>query len=118
MDFIGDLGGTTGILLQIFGWLLGGYASFHSMFSMITALYRVKKSGQNPFVESKKGKAEGDETHKLKLSTGTRVFLYFKTTPFKYFCMCCKSEKHALYEEVIEKGSEKIDNDFNLKLLI
>jgi len=32
--------------------------------------------------------------------------------------MCCKSEKHALYEDAIEKGSEKIDNDFNLKILI
>jgi hypothetical protein len=45
MDFIGDIGGVTGIMLQIFGWILGGYASYHSAFMTIAALYKVKKTG-------------------------------------------------------------------------
>lgn len=81
----------------------------------IAALYKVKKSGGNPFNGSNN---TDSQVHKIKVGTCTRVLLYFKTTPLRFLCLCCKSEKHALFEDVIEKGSEKIDDDFNLKMLI
>jgi hypothetical protein len=53
MDFIGDLGGVKDILLQIAGWIIGSYAAFHSSWSTISALYRVKLPEGNIFMESK-----------------------------------------------------------------
>lgn len=53
MDFIGDIGGIGEILLQICGWVFGGYAAFHAMFSTIAVLYR-HKANENPFAKSKK----------------------------------------------------------------
>lgn len=49
MSFIGDLGGVQGILLQICGWVIGGYASFHSIFSTVSALYFFKSSNEPIF---------------------------------------------------------------------
>lgn len=45
MDFIGDLGGVGKLLIKISGWIIGGYAAFHSLIKTIAALYKVKKSG-------------------------------------------------------------------------
>jgi hypothetical protein len=49
MDFIGDLGGVHGIMLQIAGWIVGNYAAFHSSWSIISALYRVRLPQGNIF---------------------------------------------------------------------
>jgi hypothetical protein len=41
MNFIGDLGGVERILLKVFGWILGGYAAFHSSLMTVRALYKL-----------------------------------------------------------------------------
>jgi hypothetical protein len=91
MDFIGDIGGVTGIMLQICGWILGGYAAFHSAFMTMSALYKVKKNGSNPFEKSKKDSDDNGDVHKIKLSLRTRIYLYLLTTPVKYVISCCKT---------------------------
>jgi hypothetical protein len=41
MEFIGGLGGVGKLLLRLSGWLIGGYASFHSALMTMSALYKV-----------------------------------------------------------------------------
>lgn len=53
MDFIGDLGGVPDLLLQICGWVLGGWAAFHSSFATLSHLFRVKSSEANIFLPAK-----------------------------------------------------------------
>lgn len=45
MDFIGDLGGVPDLLLQICGWILGGWAAFSSSWATISHLYKVRNTG-------------------------------------------------------------------------
>ena len=53
MDFIGALGGVSDLLLQILGWIIGGYAAFHSSVATISALYKVKTENTSIFSKSK-----------------------------------------------------------------
>jgi len=41
MDWIGDMGGVPGIMRDICGMAVGGWAAFHSAFMTIGVLYRV-----------------------------------------------------------------------------
>jgi hypothetical protein len=52
MQFIGDLGGVQGILIQIAGWIIGSYSVFHASFATVSALYRVKDNDEI-FIHSK-----------------------------------------------------------------
>jgi uncharacterized membrane protein required for colicin V production len=56
MDFIGSLGGVSGFMLQVAGWVLGGYAAFHQAYATITVLYKVRRpeSEQQIFTNSKR----------------------------------------------------------------
>ena len=54
MDFIGDLGGVNDIMLKSASLIIGSYAAFHSSWSTISALYRVKLPLGNIFMESKR----------------------------------------------------------------
>jgi len=42
MDWIGDMGGVPGIMRDICGMAVGGWAAFHSAFMTVSVLYRVK----------------------------------------------------------------------------
>jgi len=42
MDWIGDMGGVPGIMRDICGMAVGGWAAFHSAFMTISVLYGVK----------------------------------------------------------------------------
>jgi len=115
MDFIGDIGGVGEVLLQICGWVFGGYGAFHAMFSTIAILY-LYKGEENPFAKSKKETAPG--LHKIKLPLSTRFWLYMQTTPCGCFFTSCKKDKHIKLEQIIEAGSEKVEEDFNLEFLL
>ena len=42
MDWIGDMGGVPGIVMDLCGMAVGGWSAFHSTFATISMLYRVK----------------------------------------------------------------------------
>jgi hypothetical protein len=42
MDFVGDLGGVPGFLIQCGGWIIGSYSAFYASISTIEELYRVR----------------------------------------------------------------------------
>lgn len=75
MDFIGALGGVTDILLQICGWIIGGYAAFHSAFMTMSQLYTVKNVESDVFKPSKK--PTDPNLSKIKLNLCERIMLYF-----------------------------------------
>ena len=114
MSFIGDLGGVQGILLQICGWIIGGYAAFHSVFSTISALYHFKSSQDPNFMSSKQNNPDTPEVYKIKLALKTRVFLYLLTTPISFLFRCCKTESHDKFLEIINKGTEQKEEEFDL----
>ena len=114
MSFIGDLGGVQGILLQICGWIIGGYASFHSIFSTVSALYFIKNKNEPIFQVSKQNNPETPHIQKIKLPLKTRIFLYLLTTPFSFLFACCKKPLHEKYLEVIDKGNEQKEEEFDL----
>jgi len=88
MDFIGTLGGVTDIMLQILGWILGGYAVFHSTFATVSALYRVKSPSKKVFLESKQNDPSKPDLRKIKLSLCDRLRIYF-TSDFTFSPICC-----------------------------
>jgi hypothetical protein len=94
MDFIGDLGGVKDIMLQIAGWIIGSYAAFHSSWSTISALYKVKLPDGNIFTESKQNDPANPDLFKMKLPLPTRFFLWMTTTKCGCFLKCCLKEKH------------------------
>lgn len=47
MDFVGDLGGVPGFLLQVGGWVVGSYSAFYSSLSMIEETYRVRQTSKS-----------------------------------------------------------------------
>ena len=42
MDWIGDMGGVPGIILDMFAMIIGGYAAFHAVLETTGQLYKVK----------------------------------------------------------------------------
>jgi hypothetical protein len=102
MMFIGDLGGVSELLLQICGWILGGYAAFHSAYSTMSALYFVQNNGEPIFEKSKQNNKRTPEIQKMKLPLKTRVFLYLLTTKASFFLSPCKHPIHQKYLDIIE----------------
>lgn len=117
INFIGDIGGVTGLLLKISGFIIGGYTSFHSIFTTISSLYKVKHSGENLFLQSKIVPSQNEDLHKIqkiKLPLSTRIFLYLLSTPLKIILKVCKKDKHVFFEEVLQSGKEKVHSDFDI----
>jgi hypothetical protein len=81
MDFIGTLGGVSGLLLEILGWVFGGYATFHSGFATLAALYKVKQNGPSIFLPTKKVSTENPDLVKLKIPQSTKILLFFLQSP-------------------------------------
>jgi hypothetical protein len=75
MDFIGDLGGVKGIMMQIAAWFVGSYSAFHASFATIRALYRVRDP-MPIFLTSRKNVKECPEIQTIKLPLRTRLFLW------------------------------------------
>ena len=94
MMFLGNLGGVSELLLQLAGLLIGGYASFHSSFATIAALYLHKNEGDPIFSASKWNNPANPSVQKIKLPLSTRVFLYFLSTPLKLVLNKFKSPIH------------------------
>jgi hypothetical protein len=42
MDFVGALGGVPGFLLEVGGYVIGGYSAFYASISTLSVLYRVR----------------------------------------------------------------------------
>ena len=68
MDFIGSLGGVSDLLLQIIGWIFGGYAAFHSSVATISALYRIKSKDPSVFEKSKQNDPDHPNISKFKVT--------------------------------------------------
>jgi hypothetical protein len=94
MDFIGALGGVSDLLLQILGWIFGGYAAFHSGLATLAALYKVRHGGGSLFLPSKRNDPAKPEEEKIKVALRTRVFLYFLQAPLGCLCAPCKKPRH------------------------
>lgn len=43
MDFIGSLGGVSDFMLQVAGWVLGGFAAFHQSYATMKVLYKIRR---------------------------------------------------------------------------
>lgn len=118
MDFIGALGGVSDLLLQILGWIFGGYAAFHSGFATLAALYKVKSNGPSIMLPSRKNSSEDPDLHKLKIAQGTRVLLYFLQSPLGCLCRPCKKPVHDQYLQVLDAGGERKDEEFDVAHMI
>jgi hypothetical protein len=118
MDFIGDLGGVKDIMLQIAGWIVGSYAAFHSSWSIIASLYMVKLPQGNIFRESRRNDPNTPDLFKLKLPLRTRLLLWLTTTKCGCLYKCCLNGKQEKYLEIMEKGAEKQEEDFDIYQII
>jgi hypothetical protein len=94
MDFIGNLGGVSGLLLEILGWIIGGYAAFHSSIATLAILYKVKNNGQGSFLHSKKNDPDQPDITKIKFGLRTKIFLFFLQSPVGFLFGCCKKPEH------------------------
>lgn len=54
MDLLDALGGVPGIMLQIAGWVIGGYAAFHSSIITLGQMFIIKNAPPNTFEVCKK----------------------------------------------------------------
>jgi hypothetical protein len=106
MSFIGDLGGVKDIMLQLAGWIIGSYAAFHSSWSTISALYRVKLPDGNIYQKSKQNDPNTPNIYKIKLPLLTRVFIWMNTTMFGCFFGPCRKPHHDKFLEILDKGGE------------
>ena len=78
-DFIGDLGGTPAILLQICGWVLGSYAAFNAAYCFTSSLYQFKSSQnceEKVFLESESNDPSTPELTKINIPLCTRYYLW------------------------------------------
>jgi hypothetical protein len=48
MDFIGSLGGVSDFMLQVVGWVIGGYAAFHQAYATMNVLYKIRRPESDP----------------------------------------------------------------------
>lgn len=117
MDFIGDLGGVQGIMLQIAGWLIGSYSAFHASYATAKALYKIKTK-EELFQSAKCQDQDNLDLQKMKLPTKTRIFLWTQTTIFAFFCKCCRNPKDERYLEILEKAGERVEADFDIYEMI
>mmetsp|Transcript_11753 Transcript_11753/g.19836 ORF Transcript_11753/g.19836 Transcript_11753/m.19836 type:complete len:141 (-) Transcript_11753:50-472(-) len=102
--------------MQILGWVLGGYAAFHSTFSTISAMYRIK--GKNTEFLNKE-ESEAAAVKELKLSLCQRIMLYMATESwFSSICCCLKNGNLKVSARIYEMGSEKLEEDFDLYEII
>lgn len=115
MVFISSLGGVGRLLLKLSGWIIGGYASFHSALMTISALYKVKKSGKSPFQPNENNEKN---IYDFEMPLSTRLFLYILQTPLKHVLTCLITDKHKFLLEVIAQGNKKTNKDFDIKNLI
>jgi hypothetical protein len=118
MDFIGALGGVSDLLLQILGWIFGGYAAFHSGVATLTALYRVKHSGASIFLPSKRNDPHQPDKELIKVGLRTRIFLYLVSGPFGCLCGPCKKPVHDQYLQILEAGGERKEEEFDIARMI
>jgi hypothetical protein len=118
MSFIGDLGGVKDIMLQIAGWIVGSYAAFHSSWSTICALYRVRLPNGNIYINSKRNDPDTPDLFKIKLGLSTRLFLWLNSTMCGCFFKCCLKERHNKFMEIMDKGAEKNEEDFDIYKII
>lgn len=94
MDFIGSLGGVSNLLLQIVGWVFGGYAAFHSSTATLAALYKVRSSATSLFKKSKQNDPAEPTVNKIKVSQSTRIFLFLLSSPLGCLFKLCAKSKH------------------------
>ena len=79
--------------------------------------YRVKNSDKI-FLDRKQNNGDTPEIQKIKLPLLTRLFLWTQTTMFSFLCKSCRSEQHNSYLDVIDEANEKLEKDFDIKLMI
>ena len=65
-DFIGDLGGTPAILLQLAGWVLGSFSAFNAAYVFTSYLYKFKSS-EKVFLETESNDASTPEITNINL---------------------------------------------------
>ena len=118
MDFIGDLGGVKDIMLQLAGWVIGSFAAFHASWSTVAALYRVKLPEGNIYQKSKQNDPSTPDLYKIKLPLCTRLFLWLNTTMCGFLFKCCLKSHHEKFLEVLDKGAEKQEADFDIYEMI
>ena len=116
-DFIGDLGGTPAILLQISGWVLGSYAAFNAMYAFTSSLYRFK-SEEKVFLETESNDPNTPEITIINIPILTRYYLWTQTVFFSFLCSCCKNENHQKQLDVLDKGAENVETDFDIHQII
>mmetsp|Transcript_41931 Transcript_41931/g.64188 ORF Transcript_41931/g.64188 Transcript_41931/m.64188 type:complete len:140 (-) Transcript_41931:166-585(-) len=118
MDFIGTLGGVTDILLQILGWVLGGYAVFHSTFATVAALYKVK-SKSKIFKDSKANDPSRPDLQKMKLTLAQRIRVYLtRDFTFSPLCCCLKNKLQDEYNDILDVGCERMEEEMDIYNII
>jgi hypothetical protein len=78
----------------------------------------VKLPQGNIFVESKRNDPETPDIYRIKLPLYTRFILWLTTTIFGCFLKCCLRENYKKYHEIMEKGIEKQEEDFDIYRII
>lgn len=118
MDFIGDMGGVSDIMLQLASWLIGSYAAFHASWATVSALYRIKLPDGNIYAKSKQNEDVSPNLYKMKLPLYTRVFLWLNTTLCGCLLKPCVKDHHQKFLDILEKGTERQEADFDLYEII
>jgi len=81
-------------------------------------LYSVRHSGASIFLPSKRNDPAHPEKEKIKVALKTRVFLYFLQAPLGCLCGPCKKPVHDKYLAVLEAGTERKEEEFDIAEMI
>lgn len=111
-DFIGDLGGTPAIMLQLCGWVVGSFAAFNASYAFVSQLYKYK-GAEKIFMDTESNEKDSDLSE-IRLSVCQRYLVWSQTTICAFFCKCCKSEKTQKVLDVLDKGNENTEADFDI----
>jgi len=118
MDFIGSLGGVSDLLLQIVGWIFGGYAAFHSSIATLAALYRVRSSEPSLFASSKQNDPAHPSVNRIKVAQSTRIFLFFLASPLGCVFKLCAKPRHFQILSILDAGAERKEEEFDIARMI
>jgi hypothetical protein len=84
MDFVGSLGGVNRVLLQMASAIFGGYATFWSIFSTNSALYKIKS-------DTKVFEKEIGDYQIIHVPLGERIAIFLHMSKLGPCLSCCRT---------------------------
>lgn len=107
-------------MLQVAGWVLGGYAAFHQAYATMTVLYKVRRpeSEQQIFTNSKREEQIEPNIENITLPLCQRIKLYFHDACCCFTCCCSLSKAQAKQLKIIKDCQARIEEEFDIARLI